>query len=210
MQTRRVLMSRRFILIGILILAAFVVEACGHRQNPVGSLPPVELNEFPFTVGTRWLYAAEDTVRGLVDTIEVEIAGGTLWRFHSRHNQIGRADEDVTVLGDTVFFKDERDVNPYLRLIFPIVAGASWSHAQGIGDYVTDVEGEVRVTVPAGTFRAYQVNTNLKPRAQGLVLGWRHWLVPAVGFVKIDFFFGSTADIATYETWELLSYTQAS
>lgn len=211
-------MTHRMLFIGAMCSATLMLTTCSDQHNPVRSLPPIEIDQFPMTVGSRWLYSVEDTIQGLIDTVEVEIARvddissgqlTTIWHYHSRHNQIARADEYVTVLADTVYFQDERTRATYLKLVFPIVGGASWSDLQAVGAYETEVEVEVLTIVPAGKFQAFKVRTDVNPLALDLVLGSRFWLAPGVGFVKIEHIFGFRL-VEQYQVWELLSFTPAS
>ena len=211
-------MTHRMLLIGAMCLATLALTTCSNEHNPVSPLPPIEIDQFPMTVGSRWLYSAEDTVQGLIDTIEVEIARvddtsngqlTTVWHYQSRHNQIGRVTEYVTVLADTVYFQGERTRSSHLKLVFPIAGGASWSDLQAVGLYVTEVEAEAPTIVPAGTFQAFKVRTDVDPKALDIVLGSRVWLAPGVGFVKIEHIFGHRIP-EQYQIWTLLSYTPAS
>lgn len=211
-------MTHRMLFIGAMCLTTLLLITCSDRHNPVGPLPPIEIDQFPMTEGTRWLYSVEDTIQGLIDTIEVEIARvadtssdqlATIWHYHSRNHQIATADAFVTVLADTVFFQDERTRDTYLKLVFPIFEGASWMYRQARGEYFTGVEGELQTKVPAGKFKAFKVRTALNPYALSFIQESRSWLVPGVGFVRNEHILG-TLVITQYQVWELISYTPSS
>lgn len=212
-------MRNRMLFIGAMCSATLMLTTCSDQNNPMKSLPPIEIDQFPMTVGSKWLYSAVDTVQGLIDTVEVEIALAvdissgqptTIWCFNSRHNQIGRANAYVTVLADTVYFQDERTRETYLKLAFPIVGGATWFDEQAVGTYASVVEDEGPIKVPAGKFQALKVRTDVNPLALDLILGSRFWVAPRVGFVKIEYILGFRFVLEQYQVWELLSYTPAS
>jgi hypothetical protein len=169
---------------------------------PDDAAPPI----FPTAVGTKWVYRDDpqewseeitaDETRGGATVITVEKkmlkAGGTGSRFSK-----------IAVARDGLFMVEHDGVKenpPSCWLKLPAEPGVEWIERRiHLGweaqSWVLDRE---RVTVPAGSYRAIPVVTEMRWKAAFVPLETTTWFAPGVGLVKTR---GATFEVV------LLSFT---
>lgn len=209
-------MKTYFYIVVISVTVLLFHVGCSDDDNPVNSNSVFTMTEFPMAVGNKWVYKVNDTIQGTVDTISV-LAFDTTTLFNGEFANVWIYTDTryethfdfVSVVGDTVKFYRDRSGVPNRILIFPIEVGNSWGLHRGIGWDTTQVTSYGTIEVPAGSFDAYRVDTDLIPMQLDAIEGSSVWISPNLGMVRMEFFSGFRV-IDRYEIWELIDFLPAS
>ncbi len=184
-------------------------------------------NYFPQKVGNKWKYKVTDEEGTVKDTITVEVVGTTtlqngepasIWVYSSFSRTYCPPRDTIYFVtrGDTlVYFYDvyyQNHFRPSFSYIIPFQVGNGWMghfwrEWEWIGEY-TVLEYN-SITVDIGSFPgAYKLYHTI---AESESYDWSYsWIVPRVGLVKLDFYWGwSTGAPPIYfreEYWDLIWY----
>jgi hypothetical protein len=185
-----------------------VLCGCGSHRPPTGPRPPFTVAGFPLTVGTQWTYRVVDSLLDIVDTVEVRIdrlsdstpsSQTWVWVYTSHRGLISRPDRRVTLVGDTVYMRDEDRSKSFLKIVYPLEVENTWWN----GAYECAVVAESTITVPCGAFRTYRMETVLHSPCLNCFLTFDHWLVRNVGIVRMRRVEGDLV-ANSLEVWELI------
>lgn len=187
--------------------------------------PPLEKPLFPSTVGSRWVYrlADGDTGKEEVTVTGKRVADGvTAVVFASK--RLGQADreelyqiteEEINQISagtlDKVILKPPM---PLIHAPLSFTEGSSWQGGVLMRGSLLPSQAKSRlrafeqVTVPAGTFFAYRVETDLEAQLQG---GAAHfattrWFAPGIGPVKLRYFVQAPGQANQAFVKELVSF----
>jgi hypothetical protein len=187
-------------------------------------LTTFSLQQFPNTIGTKWVYQVVDMtntgVDTLVDTSSVDTVTVTvvervnilgpdslmLWEFNGRVYEYTRfvstAANIVTIATDTA---QRIPPLPAWSYEFPMTVGKHW----GIDTFwpIPTVSDKCSVSTPAGNFQTAFVYFS----SGGLPGSWmvRDWLAPGVGVVKRVYYPYSGTWPSSWHEWTLLSFDPA-
>ena len=188
------------------------VVACSSPTKPIGS------EDFPNTVGSRWVYAVYDSLTEERDTVEVRITDRTemeLWgelRPATRWRLAPALNDSiwyVITTGDTVrVWTGDEDRLFGLRFVyvFPLRVGDRWRATACLDS--TEVVTRKEVSVPDGAERtAYLL------QSRGFCFNTlgkeERWFAPGVGLLSVNWW-EKWVGVSRNETWGLISFEIAS
>lgn len=192
-------MSKSTFLAGLIGLLLISGPGCGDQGLPTQPLPPLQIEDFPFQVGSHWVYHVVDSISGEMDTLDVLInyeedrpTGErlTTWIFVSRGGRLDFGNQYVSILGDTVLFYLDRSMEAYQKIVFPLSAGKTWSHSTAAGSYGSVVQAAGTVATPLGIVHTFPVHTKLVPLPLDLISESTLMLAKDIGMVQITRTFG--------------------
>jgi hypothetical protein len=180
---------------------------------------PIGSEDFPNSLGSRWIYATYDSLTQVQDTVEVRVIEvtqvelwgesqpATRWRLTPALND---SIWYVIISGDTVRVlsgDEERVLGFRFMYLFPLEVGSRWDPEGACLDS-TEVVVRKDVPIPDGAERTayflqskgFCVNNSVKEEnwfAPGVGILWMNWRVKWVG-------------VSRNETWELISFEIAS
>jgi hypothetical protein len=192
----------------LILLLTLLTASCQKRSTGINGPEDRGLEDFPNTVGSRFVYFYFDSVSMSSDTVVASIVGmitfdstkqATVWEY----TYSSKTDSKYVYISDDTV-KICNDVNTWWGntiYVFPLKVGKGWK-----GDFVTDtstVIDTVAISVPAGEFsHAFVIEEKwgaLNDYGQVLT-----WFVPKVGMIK-KHGRGWSFGLAN-ETWELIEY----
>jgi hypothetical protein len=201
----------------LILFLPLVAASCQKRSTGINGSEDGGVEDFPNTIGSRFVYSYFDSVSMASDTVVASIVGmtaldgtpacqslsgrkeATVWEYTYSSKTDSKY---VYVSGDTV--KICSDLNTWWGntfYVFPLKVGKGWK-----GDFPTDtstVVDRVAISVPAGEFsHAFVIEEKW-----GALNDYGHvltWLVPKVGMIKTHRR-GWSFGLAN-ETWELIEY----
>ncbi|MBU1149106.1 hypothetical protein KKI23_03370 [Patescibacteria group bacterium] len=162
------------VLVGILLFAGMFVFGCSKAET---SAAGVASNYFPHEDGYSWKYIDQND-SATISTIEgtTTINGNTVQIIKSSYPSSSSLSTDKgNILGaftstgtsywrvtdDALYvYSSTSDTNPYMSLAFPLEIGKTWTIVEYEGYSLTaKVVANENVTVPAGTFNCYKVDS---------------------------------------------------
>ena len=190
------------------LFLTLVAASCEKRSTGINGHEDGGLEDFPNTIGSRFVYFYFDSVSMSSDTVVATIVGkttfdttkqATVWEYTYSSKTDSKY---VYISADTVMIYN--DLNTWWGntiYVFPLRVGKGWK-----GDFPTDtnrVIDTVAISVPAGEFsHAFVIEEKWGAlNDYGDVLTW---FVPKVGMVKTHRS-GWSFGLAN-ESWELIEY----
>ena len=187
------------------------IWGCSDTESPVVSDELFTLGRFPLSIGSRWVYSIRDSLSDYIDTVVVtadysEVIIDFESVFHLEYRFLNKADTDaVQIVGDSVNYFDSVGGALNRRLVFPIDLNSEWAYSGIYGYKVSNVIAEDEISVPAGGFTAFTIETILSPVIMDLIDNSNIWVTPDIGIVKMELITGFRA-VDRYEIWELVEY----
>jgi len=191
----------------LILFLTLVAASCEKRSTGIDGPEDGGLEDFPNTIGSRFVYFYFDSISMSSDTVVASIVGmsalsriqATVWEYTYSSKTDSKY---VYISGDTVMIYN--DLNTWWGntiYVFPLRVGKGWK-----GDFPTDtstVIDRVAISVPAGKFsHAFVIEEKW-----GALNDYGHvltWFVPKVGMIKTHRR-GWSFGLAN-ETWELIEY----
>ena len=199
----------------MLTLALTLFSGCGDDDITGDSEPYFDWFMFPMSAGDYWVFSLIDTVSGQADTLEVRIIDtttiftekATTWTFDFVHNNMHPDElQFVSLVADTLKFYQDRCSEPYRILILPFKEESSWDHSyQSAFHYTNMVVDYGMVSVPAGIFKAYQIDTEFQTSIPEALWRVSIWISPFKGIVRMEYVEGFMIPDKD-EIWELIEY----
>lgn len=190
------------------------IWGCSETEPPVVSEQSFTLSRFPMSVGSRWVYSIRDSLSDYIDTVVVNIDYSEVIidfesNFRLEYRYLNKSDTDaVQIVGDSIDYFDSIGGALNRRLVFPIEPNSEWAYSVSHGYRVSNVIAEEEISLPAGDFTAYKIETQLSPMIMDLIEQSNIWVTPNVGIVKMELITGFRA-VDRFEIWDLIEYQLA-
>lgn len=203
---------QKTIIVSIIIFVS--IWGCSETEPPVVSEQSFTLSRFPMSVGSRWVYSIRDSLSDYIDTVVVNIDYSEVIidfesNFRLEYRYLNKSDTDaVQIVGDSIDYFDSIGGALNRRLVFPIEPNSEWAYSVSHGYRVSSVIAEEEISLPAGDFTAYKIETQLSPMIMDLIEQSNIWVTPNVGIVKMELITGFRA-VDRFEIWDLIEYQLA-
>lgn len=203
---------QKTIIVSIIIFVS--IWGCSETEPPVVSEQSFTLSRFPMSVGSRWVYSIRDSLSDYIDTVVVNIDYSEVIidfesNFRLEYRYLNKSDTDaVQIVGDSIDYFDSIGGALNRRLVFPIEPNSEWAYSVSHGYRVSHVIAEEEISLPAGDFTAYKIETQLSPMIMDLIEQSNIWVTPNVGIVKMELITGFRA-VDRFEIWDLIEYQLA-
>ncbi|MDR0793418.1 MAG: hypothetical protein LBE82_08940 [Chitinophagaceae bacterium] len=189
----------------IIIVIIALMVGCG--KNAAQNIP-----NYPYNIGSKWVYLVYDSVLQYSDTETVEITGTTqinnginakVFKHSFSSNKDSVAYSYLTENVDTLLFWTEISgyYSYYQIYVFPINVGRQW---MGVNTLDTNrVVSYENTIVPAGNFNAYKITGNYY--VTNYFFSENEWYSPSIGMIKRDYYTRNFA-FPEWKSYQLLSY----
>jgi len=189
-------------------LVAGSAFACSSPTKPAGS------EDFPNTLGSRWVYAVYDSLTQEQDTVLVRVAERTqmeLWgqsRPATRWRLAPALNDSiwyVITTGDTVRIwsgDEDRLLGLRFMYVFPLNVGKRWPEGACLDS--TEVVAREQSPIPDGSERTAYFLQSI-----GFCYNTLHkeerWFAPGVGLLSVNWW-EKWVGVSRNETWDLISF----
>jgi len=168
---------------------------------------------YPYNIGSKWVYSVYDSImqRNYTETVEItgttQLNNGTNVKVFKHTFSLNKDSATYLYLmenADTLTFLQDISGNYNLtdrRYVYPIIVGNQWLGVSNIDNY--NVVSDEQVTVPSGNFNTFKITRNLS--VTNYYLWETEWYSPSIGMIKLErreYDFGWTAN----KNYQLISY----